>query len=172
MVFRACDVLDRKSPFRARNQKRQSLGRGRCGVGRPARNVLSGDSRKGCLRDGKFDRHEHDGLFAAGGYLGENSLVNFLGERSNPLNRNRYLYNRCMLVDPLTNDPLVVTGSANFSRPAQRINDENMLLIRGDIRVADIYYGEFMRMFDHHYARYLVRKLTAAGTSDPNAGYL
>ena len=77
-----------------------------------------------------------------------------------------------MLVDPLGDDPLVVTGSANFSQPSQRINDENMLVIRGDTRVADIYFGEFMRIFDHHYARYLVRKLTRADNHDPNAGYL
>jgi len=28
-------------------------------------------------------------------------------------------------------------------------NDENMLLIRGDTRVADIFFGEFMRVFAH-----------------------
>jgi phosphatidylserine/phosphatidylglycerophosphate/cardiolipin synthase-like enzyme len=77
-----------------------------------------------------------------------------------------------MLVDPLGDDPLVVTGSANFSRPSQRSNDENMLVIRGDKRVADIYFGEFMRIFDHHYARYVVRKLQDADRSDPSAGYL
>jgi phosphatidylserine/phosphatidylglycerophosphate/cardiolipin synthase-like enzyme len=75
-------------------------------------------------------------------------------------------------VDPLSNDPLVITGSANFSKPSQRINDENMLVIRGDTHVADIYFGEFMRVFDHHYARYIVRILTEAGCSDPEAGYL
>jgi phosphatidylserine/phosphatidylglycerophosphate/cardiolipin synthase-like enzyme len=56
-------------------------------------------------------------IFAAGGYLGEGALANFLTERSNPLNRNRYIHNKFMLVDPLSQDPLVVTGSANFSRP-------------------------------------------------------
>jgi len=75
-------------------------------------------------------------------------------------------------VDPLSNDPLVVTGSANFSRPSQRVNDENMLVIRGDTRVADIYFGEFMRVFDHHYARYIVRLLSDEGRADPDAGYL
>jgi phosphatidylserine/phosphatidylglycerophosphate/cardiolipin synthase-like enzyme len=124
------------------------------------------------LGEGEIIGRDRDVLFAAGGYLGENSLVNFLGERGNPLNRNDYIHTKFMLVDPLAKDPLVVTGSANFSRPSQRINDENMLVIRGDTRVADIYFGEFMRIFDHHYARYLVRKLTAAGRSDPNAGYL
>jgi phosphatidylserine/phosphatidylglycerophosphate/cardiolipin synthase-like enzyme len=116
--------------------------------------------------------NDRDVIFAAGGYLGEGALANFLRERSNPLNSNRYIHNKFMLVDPLSNDPLVVTGSANFSRPSQRINDENMLVIRGDKRVADIYFGEFMRIFDHHYARYIVRLLTDEGRSDPEAGYL
>ena len=124
------------------------------------------------LGDGEIIGQDRDVLFAAGGYLGKNSLVNFLAERDNPLNRNDYIHNKFMLVDPLSKDPLVVAGSANFSRPSQRINDENMLVIRGDTRVADIYFGEFMRVFDHHYARYLVRKLTSSGESDPNAGYL
>ena len=116
--------------------------------------------------------HDRDVIFAAGSYLGEGALANFLRERANPLNSNRYIHNKFMLVDPLGNDPLVITGSANFSRPSQRINDENMLVIRGDTRVADIYFGEFMRVFDHHYARYIVRLLSDAGRSDPEAGYL
>jgi hypothetical protein len=29
-----------------------------------------------------------------------------------------------------------------------------------------------MRVFDHHYARYVVKKLRDADRSDPNAGYL
>jgi phosphatidylserine/phosphatidylglycerophosphate/cardiolipin synthase-like enzyme len=116
--------------------------------------------------------HDRDVIFAAGSYLGQDALANFLRERANPLNRNRYIHNKFMLVDPLGSDPLVVTGSANFSKPSQRINDENMLVIRGDRRVADIYFGEFMRIFDHHYARYIVKILSDAGRSDPNAGYL
>lgn len=116
--------------------------------------------------------HDRDVIFAAGAYLDEGALANFLRERSNPLNRNRYIHNKFMLVDPLSDDPLVVTGSANFSRPSQRTNDENMLVVRGDTRVADIYFGEFMRVFEHHYARYVVRILNDEGRSDPEAGYL
>jgi phosphatidylserine/phosphatidylglycerophosphate/cardiolipin synthase-like enzyme len=116
--------------------------------------------------------HDRDVIFASGGYLEAGALANFLSERPNPLNTNRYIHNKFMLVDPLSNDPLVVTGSANFSRPSQRVNDENMLVIRGDTRVADIYFGEFMRVFDHHYARYIVRLLSDEGRADPDAGYL
>jgi phosphatidylserine/phosphatidylglycerophosphate/cardiolipin synthase-like enzyme len=66
----------------------------------------------------------------------------------------------------------VVTGSANFSRPSQIANDENMLVIRGNTRVADIYFEEFMRVFDHLYSRYVVKKLKAEGKHDPDAGFL
>jgi hypothetical protein len=124
------------------------------------------------LGDEESIGHDRDVIFAAGSYLGEGALANFLRERSNPLNRNRYIHNKFMLVDPLSEDPLVVTGSANFSKPSQRTNDENMLVIRGNKRVADIYFGEFMRVFDHHYARYIVRILNDEGRSDPEAGYL
>ncbi|MCL4698735.1 MAG: hypothetical protein KJ023_17045 [Burkholderiaceae bacterium] len=115
---------------------------------------------------------DRDVIFASGGYLGPGWWANFLAERDNPLNSNDYIHTKFLLVDPLSDDPLVVTGSANFSRPSQWSNDENMLVIRGDTRVADIYFGEYMRVFDHHYARYIVRKLQAEGVSDPNAGYL
>ena len=115
---------------------------------------------------------DRDVIFAAGGYLGAGWWSNFLAERGNPLNSNDYIHTKFMLVDPLSADPLVITGSANFSRPSQWRNDENMLVVRGDTRVADIYFGEYMRVFDHHYARYIVRKLLAEGRSDPDAGYL
>ncbi|PWB34151.1 hypothetical protein DCO48_07585 [Pseudomonas sp. SDI] len=100
-----------------------------------------------------------DVIFASGGYLGkDNVLVNALRERDNPLNTNDYIHTKYLLVDPLGEQPTVVTGSANFSSASQTSNDENMLVIQGDTRVADIYFGEFMRLFDHHYARYLSAK--------------
>jgi len=132
------------------------------------RYVVSDDDI-GAKKTFEWDR---DVLYAAGGRLGEGALENFLRERDNPLNTNDYIHTKFLLVDPLGEDPLVVTGSANFSRPSQRVNDENMLVIRGSKRVADIYFGEFLRIFDHHYARYIVRRLRDQGRSDPNAGYL
>ncbi len=124
------------------------------------------------LGDDETIGHDRDVLFAGGGRFDEGALKNFLGERDNPLNSNDYIHTKFMLVDPLSSDPLVVCGSANFSRPSQRANDENMLVVRGDTRVADIYLGEFMRIFDHHYARYVVRVLQDEGKGDPSAGYL
>src|SRR5262249_25600574 len=44
---------------------------------------------------------------------------------------------------------IVISGSANFSENSTTDNDENMLVVRGDTRLADIYVGEFMRLFTH-----------------------
>jgi len=111
-------------------------------------------------------------VIAPGAKLEKGDMENFLGEKLTGFNRNLYIHDKFILVDPLGDDPIVVTGTANFSKPSQNANDENMLVIRGNKRVADIYFGEFMRVFDHLYSRYLVRKLKEAGKHDPDAGYL
>lgn len=111
-------------------------------------------------------------VIAAGAKLEEGDLEHFLGERLTGFNSNLYIHDKFMLVDPLGNNPVVVTGSANFSGPSLSNNDENMVVIRGNTRVADIYFGEFMRIFDHLYARYIVAKIRKAGTNDPDAGFL
>jgi len=63
-----------------------------------------------------------------------------------------------MLVDPLGNGPGVLSGSANWSEPSVDTNDENLVAIRGDKRLADIYFGEFMRIFAHHRFRESVKR--------------
>lgn len=62
----------------------------------------------------------------------------------------RWVHTKFMLVDPLSDDPVTITGSANFSEASVDTNHENMLVIRGDTRVADIYLGEFMRQFSSY----------------------
>jgi phosphatidylserine/phosphatidylglycerophosphate/cardiolipin synthase-like enzyme len=64
-----------------------------------------------------------------------------------------YIHSKFLLKDPLSKDPIVVTGSANFSTASTNDNDENMIVIRGNRRVADIYYTEFNRLFYHYYFR-------------------
>src|SRR5262249_14134353 len=51
-----------------------------------------------------------------------------------------YIHTKFLLHNPLGDDPIVVTGSANFSKPSTQDNDENMVVIRGSTRVADIYF--------------------------------
>jgi phosphatidylserine/phosphatidylglycerophosphate/cardiolipin synthase-like enzyme len=80
-----------------------------------------------------------------------------------------YVHSKFLLKDPLGEDPIVVTGSANFSDPSTNSNDENMLLIRGDARAADIYFTEFNRLFFHYYFRSVREAIAEKSKPDSNA---
>jgi phosphatidylserine/phosphatidylglycerophosphate/cardiolipin synthase-like enzyme len=79
-----------------------------------------------------------------------------------------YVHTKIMAIDLLTDDPLVFTGSANFSPNSLSSNDENMLLVRGDTRVADIYLTEFFRLFNHFFFR-TVANAVASRSEDEEA---
>ncbi|MDA9420994.1 hypothetical protein XH97_02280 [Bradyrhizobium sp. CCBAU 53380] len=103
------------------------------------------------LKDIQALRAMPENTFAIGDFIRSNKYDGWVKERLTGLNTNvRYVHNKFMLVDPLTDDPIVVAGSANFSDASTTDNDENMLVIRGNTRVADIYLGEFMRLYTHH----------------------
>jgi len=116
-----------------------------------------------------LERNRHNQV-AVGGYLAGDVLHEYLKdrwaiERANPLSQNvRYTHTKYMLVDPLGDDPVVISGSANFSEASTITNDENMLVIRGDRRVADIYLGEFMRLWRHYSFRTIVNAKADAVT--------
>lgn len=80
-----------------------------------------------------------------------------------------YIHSKFLLMDPLGPDPIVVTGSANFSTASTNSNDENMLLIRGEQQVADIYFTEFNRLFNHYYFRSVRERSSGAETNLPGA---
>ncbi|PSJ36291.1 phospholipase D-like domain-containing protein [Allosphingosinicella deserti] len=99
---------------------------------------------------------EHNIYSASGAYI-EDPLYRWTREtNAKKLQLNQhvsYIHSKFLLQDPLGPDPIVVTGSANFSDDSTNNNDENMLLIRGERRVADIYFTEFNRLFFHYYFR-------------------
>ena len=64
-----------------------------------------------------------------------------------------HIHSKIIIVDPFGSDPILVTGSANFSRNSTEVNDSNSLVIRGHTAVTDIYATEFMRMFEHYHFR-------------------
>jgi phosphatidylserine/phosphatidylglycerophosphate/cardiolipin synthase-like enzyme len=82
-----------------------------------------------------------------------------------------WVHSKYMLVDPLGPDPIVITGSANFSKASTDTNDENMLVIKGDKRIADIYFGEYMRLYNHYAFREVLgwhkQKQKEDDTKDP-----
>jgi phosphatidylserine/phosphatidylglycerophosphate/cardiolipin synthase-like enzyme len=97
-------------------------------------------------------------VIAIGNRIPLSGLDQWLGEMDR-LKREvnvRWVHTKFMLADPLSDDPVVVTGSANFSKASTDTNDENMLVIRGNTRVADIYLGEFFRLHSHYAFRQAV----------------
>ncbi|AUP79772.1 phospholipase D-like domain-containing protein [Flavivirga eckloniae] len=81
----------------------------------------------------------------------EEGLKNWEAEHLTGLNDHvKYLHTKYLFVDPLTDDPILITGSANFSKASTQSNDENMIIVRGDTNVVDVYLTEFVRLFNHY----------------------
>ncbi len=113
-------------------------------------------------------------VVAVGNNIVDNSFDRWLAEkRSLSADANvRYIHTKYMLVDPLGDAPVVVTGSANFSQASTNANNENVLVLRGDTRVADIYFGEFMRLYSHYAFREAAAIALKEGETDWKPQYL
>lgn len=117
--------------------------------------------------------NDRDIQVAVGAYLTDQVLYHWLRELPNTLSTNvRFVHTKFMLVDPLGEEPIVISGSANFSDASTNQNDENMLIIRGDTRIADIYLGEFMRLWRHHRFRFIVNKINEETGAKEGHNYL
>jgi phosphatidylserine/phosphatidylglycerophosphate/cardiolipin synthase-like enzyme len=89
-------------------------------------------------------------VVSIGGSIPTNGFDAWVAEAKGLTQNVQWVHTKFMLVDPLSASPTVVTGSANFSSASTDTNDENMLVIRGDLRTADIYFTEYMRLFAHY----------------------
>jgi hypothetical protein len=89
-------------------------------------------------------------VVSIGGSIPTNGFDRWVAEAKGLTSNVQWVHTKFMLVDPLSDAPTVITGSANFSPDSTHTNDENMLVIRGDRRVADVYFTEYMRLFAHY----------------------
>jgi phosphatidylserine/phosphatidylglycerophosphate/cardiolipin synthase-like enzyme len=106
--------------------------------------------------------------FAIGKFITQNNFDRWLREKLSGLNTHaQYIHTKYMLVDPLSADPIIVSGSANFSTASTSGNDENMLVIRGDTTVADIYLTEYFRLWNHYAFREWAASKQAATAQSP-----
>jgi phosphatidylserine/phosphatidylglycerophosphate/cardiolipin synthase-like enzyme len=95
-----------------------------------------------------------DNQVTPGAFIGSGGWRQWVEEKLTGLDGHvHFIHTKYMLIDPLGDDPIVISGSANFSDHSTTGNDENMLVIRGDKDVADDYVGEFMRLFTHYQFR-------------------
>lgn len=76
------------------------------------------------------------------------------------------IHAKLLVVDPWSDSPSVLIGSANFSDESCTKNDENALLARGNKRLAAMVAVEFLRMFDHYKSRWFINQFYSDTVSE------
>ena len=66
------------------------------------------------------------------------------------------IHAKTIVIDPWSDNPKVLIGSANFSEASCNDNDENAMLITGNKRLSSVIATEFMRMYDHYKSRFYI----------------
>ena len=78
------------------------------------------------------------------------------------------VHSKVLVVDPFT-DPVVVTGSHNFSINASQKNDENFVIVRGNALLAQAYAVHVLSVYQHYRWMAYVNSQQTAG-KDPWSG--
>ena len=68
------------------------------------------------------------------------------------------IHNKIVVIDPFSDDCVVVTGSHNLGYRASHNNDENMLIIRGHRGLAEAYACHVLDLYDHYAWRFLLKE--------------
>ncbi|HTN25406.1 MAG TPA: phospholipase D-like domain-containing protein [Solirubrobacteraceae bacterium] len=105
--------------------------------------------------------------FVATAMLDE-GLEGFLKETTAGQKGNILIHTKLVVIDFTSDAPTVMSGSHNLSASASGGNDENFLIIRGAVEVADCYGVELMRLYDHYRFRWHQSKRSAGhGDAEP-----
>jgi hypothetical protein len=84
----------------------------------------------------------------------DEGLEGFLKETTAGQKGNILIHTKLIVIDFTSDAPTVLSGSHNLSANASSGNDENYLIIRGALDVADCYGVELMRLYDHYRFRW------------------
>ncbi len=60
------------------------------------------------------------------------------------------IHSKVVVIDPFSADPVVITGSHNFSASASAKNDENFIIIKGDRELAEAYAVNIFGAYAHY----------------------
>jgi phosphatidylserine/phosphatidylglycerophosphate/cardiolipin synthase-like enzyme len=64
-----------------------------------------------------------------------------------------HVHHKFIVIDGDTPHPVIYSGSPNFSKASENSNDENVLEIKGNEALAQVYVAEFLRLYNHYRAR-------------------
>jgi phosphatidylserine/phosphatidylglycerophosphate/cardiolipin synthase-like enzyme len=68
------------------------------------------------------------------------------------------IHNKVVVIDPFSDDCVVITGSHNLGYRASHNNDENMVIIHGHKPLAQAYACHVLDLYDHYAWRYWLQK--------------
>jgi phosphatidylserine/phosphatidylglycerophosphate/cardiolipin synthase-like enzyme len=68
------------------------------------------------------------------------------------------IHDKIVVIDPMSDDCVVITGSHNLGYRASYNNDENLLIVRGHKALAQAYAVHVLDIYDHHRFRYVIQK--------------
>ncbi len=68
------------------------------------------------------------------------------------------IHDKIVVIDPMSDDCVVVTGSHNQGYRASYNNDENLLIVRGHKALAQAYAVHVMDIYDHYRFRYMIQR--------------
>jgi len=120
---------------------------------------------------------------STGSHLAAGPLDQWAGEHLTGFNTHvKYIHTKIILIDPLTDDPTVLTGSANYSDASTEKNEEHTVVLRAGStrassrpalrRLADIYLTEYHRLFMHFAFRAMVQGRTLNDGARQAMGHL
>jgi len=75
------------------------------------------------------------------------------------------IHDKVMVIDPFADDCVVITGSHNLGYTASYNNDENLLIVQGNRKLAAAYATHVLDVYDHFSWRYAVNHGGAKGGS-------
>jgi hypothetical protein len=84
----------------------------------------------------------------------DDGLEGYLKETTAGQKGNILIHTKLVVIDFTSDAPTVMSGSHNLSAAASGGNDENFLIIRGAVDVADCYGVELMRLYEHYRFRW------------------
>jgi phosphatidylserine/phosphatidylglycerophosphate/cardiolipin synthase-like enzyme len=84
------------------------------------------------------------------------------------------IHDKILVIDPFTDDSVVITGSHNLGYKASYSNDENMLIIRRNRPVAEAYAAHVLDVYEHYRWRWRLQapirdKFAQLKKRNPNA---
>jgi phosphatidylserine/phosphatidylglycerophosphate/cardiolipin synthase-like enzyme len=75
------------------------------------------------------------------------------------------IHSKVIVIDPLSDRPVVITGSHNFSASASGKNDENLVIVEGNRRLAEEYAVNVLSVYNHYRWRAFLRDAARAGVT-------